>query len=106
MADDSTGPQRRLCHPSLLLRLRRLERQGQLTFYEQCEVRDAQWQGDAWQVHCSTGAGHDCLTHLPIDRIWLATGSQLNVEHWPLLADVRATYPIEPEFLTSHDSGA
>ena len=81
--------------PAMLLRLRRLERQGQITFYEPCEVRDAQWQGDAWRVQCSTGAEHDCLTHLPIDRIWLATGSQLNVEHWPLLADVRANCPIE-----------
>ncbi len=81
--------------PAMLLRLRRLERQGQITFYEPCEVRDAQWQGDAWRVQCSTGAEHDCMAHLPIDRIWLATGSQLNVEHWPLLADVRANCPIE-----------
>jgi len=35
------------------------------------------------------------IADLPIDRIWLATGSQLNVEHWPLPADVQATYPIE-----------
>ncbi|TVP64557.1 MAG: FAD-dependent oxidoreductase [Leptolyngbya sp. LCM1.Bin17] len=80
--------------PAMLLRLRRLERQGQLTFYEQCQVQRAEWKGDAWQVHCLTGGEHGCLTHLPIDRIWLATGSQLNVEHWPLLADVRANYPM------------
>ncbi|MGF1568881.1 MAG: hypothetical protein ACFCVD_12555 [Nodosilinea sp.] len=53
--------------PVMLLRLRRLERQGQITFYEECEVQRAEWAGDAWRVHCSTGAEHDCLTHLPID---------------------------------------
>ncbi|WP_169616785.1 hypothetical protein [Nodosilinea sp. P-1105] len=58
-------------------------------------MQRAEWKGDTWRVHCSTGAEHDCLTHLPMDRIWLATGSQLNMEHWPLLADVRATCPIE-----------
>jgi lysine/ornithine N-monooxygenase len=79
--------------PAMLLRLRRLERQGQITFYEQCEVQRAEWQGDNWRVHCSAEAEHDCLSHLPIDRLWLATGSQLNVDHWPLLADVRTTFP-------------
>jgi cation diffusion facilitator CzcD-associated flavoprotein CzcO len=81
--------------PAMLLNLRRLERQGKITFYEQCEVQRAEWKGDTWQVHCNTGAEHDCFAHLPINRIWLATGSQLNVEHWPLLADVRVHYPIE-----------
>ena len=81
--------------PAMLLHLRRLERQGQLTFYEQCEVQQAEWKGDAWRVRCSTGAEHDCFTHLPMDRIWLATGSQMNVEHWPLLADMRANCPAE-----------
>lgn len=81
--------------PAMLLRLRRLERQGQIRFYEQCEVQRAEWKGDAWQVQCSAGAEHDCIAHWPLDRLWLATGSQLNVEHWPLLRDVQATYPIE-----------
>lgn len=81
--------------PAMLLRLRRLERQGHLTFYEQCQVQRAEWKGDAWQVHCHTEAEHDCLTHLPIDRIWLATGSQMDIDHWPLLADVRATHAID-----------
>ena len=81
--------------PAMLLHLRRLERQGQITFYEQCEVQQAEWKREAWQVHCSAGAEHDCVAHLLIDRLWLATGSQLNIEHWPLLADVQATYPIE-----------
>jgi hypothetical protein len=81
--------------PAMLLRLRRLERQGQITFYEQCEVQRSEWKGNTWQVHCSAGAEHACIAHLPVDRLWLATGSQLNVEQWPLLADVQATYPIE-----------
>jgi cation diffusion facilitator CzcD-associated flavoprotein CzcO len=46
--------------PAMLLRLRRLERQGQLTFYEECEVQRAEWKGEAWRVHCGTGAEHDC----------------------------------------------
>jgi hypothetical protein len=80
--------------PAVLTQLRRLERQGKLTFYEHCEVKQAQWQGDAWQVHCQNQAVHDCLAHVPIDRIWLATGSQLDIQQWSLLSEIRETYPL------------
>lgn len=81
--------------PAMWLHLRRLERQGKISFYEQCEVQRAEWKGDAWRVHCKTAADHDCIAHLPLNCLWLATGSQLDVTHWPLLAEVQATYPAE-----------
>jgi hypothetical protein len=79
--------------PAIFTQLRRLERDGKLSFYNRCEVQSAAWKGDSWTVTCNQADAHDCLAHLPIDRIWLATGSTLDVNHWPLLADIRATYP-------------
>ncbi|MEO0869933.1 MAG: FAD-dependent oxidoreductase, partial [Cyanobacteria bacterium J06642_11] len=35
-----------------------------------------------------------CIGHLPIDRIWLATGSKLDVNNWPLLSKIRDQYPL------------
>jgi hypothetical protein len=32
------------------------------------------------------------MAQQPIDRIWLATGSTLDVNHWSLLSDVRAAH--------------
>ncbi|MEO0395246.1 MAG: FAD/NAD(P)-binding protein [Cyanobacteria bacterium P01_A01_bin.137] len=80
--------------PAVLTKLRRLERDGKLSFYEQCEVKSANWQETAWQVICNHPKAHNCITHLPIDRIWLATGSTLNIHHWPLLSDVQEQYSI------------
>jgi hypothetical protein len=45
-------------------------------------------------VTCNQSAVHDCIAHQPINRIWLATGSTLDVNHWSLLSDVRATHPL------------
>ncbi|MBT9313194.1 SidA/IucD/PvdA family monooxygenase [Leptothoe kymatousa] len=80
--------------PAVLTKLRRLERSGKLSFYEQCEVHSATWQDNTWQVSCNHPEAHHCITHLPIDRIWLATGSTLNINHWPLLSAVREQYPL------------
>jgi cation diffusion facilitator CzcD-associated flavoprotein CzcO len=80
--------------PAIFTKLRRLEREGKLSFYEQCQVRSAQWKGNAWKVTCNQSAVHDCIAHQPINRIWLATGSTLDVNHWSLLSDVRATHPL------------
>lgn len=71
--------------PGIFTKLRRLEREGKLPFYEQCEVQSVEWKGDAWKVTCNQSDTHDCITHQPIDRIWLATGSTLDVNHWSLL---------------------
>ncbi len=79
--------------PEVLTRLRRLEREDKLIFYENCEVDQAQWQSNHWQISCNYPQVHDCLTHLGINRIWLGTGSHIDVGQWPLLAGIQATYP-------------
>lgn len=81
--------------PAVMTQLRQRERDGQLSFYEQCEVESATWTGEQWQVTCTHPEAHHCIAHLPIDRIWLATGTQLDVNQWPLLSAVRSRYPIE-----------
>ena len=81
--------------PELMFKLRRLERQGQLNFYEQCEVEIAQWQGEHWQIHCRTFEEHLCLNHLPIHRIWLATGTETNLRSHPLLRDIQQQFPVK-----------
>ncbi len=80
--------------PAILTRLRRFEHEGKVVLYEQCEVRSAQWKGDAWKVECSNAGIHDCIAHLPIHRIWLATGSQVDVCHWDMLSDIREKHPL------------
>ncbi|MEM8640721.1 MAG: FAD/NAD(P)-binding protein [Cyanobacteria bacterium P01_G01_bin.54] len=80
--------------PAVFTQLRRREREGKLSFYEQCEVQSAMWQGDAWKVICTEPGLHDCIAHLPIDRIWLATGSTMDVSRWPLLANIQTSQPL------------
>ncbi len=74
--------------PAMMTQLRRQERIGHLTFYEQCQVVHAQWQGSRWQVRCDDGTEHEC------DRIWLATGTKLDITADPLLTEILDTYPI------------
>ncbi|MGF1538580.1 MAG: FAD/NAD(P)-binding protein [Elainellaceae cyanobacterium] len=81
--------------PTIMTRLRRLEHQGQVTFYEHCQIAEAQWHQNAWNVCCDNHAVHTCIAHQPIHRIWLATGSTLNINTHPLLKDVLEAYPIE-----------
>ncbi len=81
--------------PAVLTRLRRLERDGKISFYEQCQVSQACWNEDHWQVYCENSAVHECIHHQKIDRIWFATGSQLDAEKHPLLQDVLDLYPTE-----------
>jgi hypothetical protein len=57
-------------------------------------VADAQWKGDAWKVCCDNHAAHDCIAHQPMHRIWLATGTRLDIQTHPLLADVWERHPI------------
>lgn len=80
--------------PTVLKKLRHWEREGQLSFYEQCEVQSAVWQADAWKVTCNQPGVHHCIAQQSIDRIWLATGSTLDVGHWPLLDNIRAVHPL------------
>lgn len=79
--------------PAMMTRLRRLERQGQVTFYEHCQVAGAQWQGNAWTVHCNNHSAHTCIARQTVDRIWLATGSTLDIKVHPLLEEISQKYP-------------
>ncbi|HEY9662814.1 MAG TPA: SidA/IucD/PvdA family monooxygenase, partial [Allocoleopsis sp.] len=89
--------------PAMLTQLRRLQRDGKITFYEQCQVSQAQWINNAWQICCTNSAVHECIHHQAIDRashthcerIWLATGSQLDATTHPLLQQVLNTHPLE-----------
>ncbi|WP_315862110.1 hypothetical protein [Halothece sp. PCC 7418] len=54
-----------------------------------CEVKQAVWEGDYWHVDCNNGQ------HLNVDRIWLGTGHETNVEEHPLLSLIRERYPIK-----------
>ncbi|NER38847.1 MAG: lysine N(6)-hydroxylase/L-ornithine N(5)-oxygenase family protein [Oscillatoria sp. SIO1A7] len=80
--------------PAIFTKLRRLEWEGKLSFYEHCEVESAEWKGDAWKVTCNQSDACDRIADQPIDRIWLATGSTLDVNHWALLSDIRAAHPL------------
>ena len=81
--------------PAVMTRLRRLQNEGHITFYEQCQVAHAEWQEKAWQICCDRHLAHDCITHQPIDRIWLATGTTLDIQTHPLLTNILETFPIE-----------
>jgi FAD-NAD(P)-binding len=81
--------------PMVLSQLRRLEREGKIEFYEQCGVSQAKWSDKGWQIHCDNLAVHECIHHQNINRIWVATGSQLDARNHPLLHDVLAAHPIE-----------
>jgi hypothetical protein len=81
--------------PAMLTQLRRLEHDQRVVFYEQCQVSKAQWNGDSWQIFCDHPAIHECIHHQNIDRIWLATGSQIDATNHPLLKNVLDIYPTE-----------
>ncbi len=81
--------------PAMLTQLRRLQREGQVVFYEQCQVSQAHWSGEHWQVGCDNSTVHECIQHQMIDRIWCATGSQLDAAKHPLLQDVLDAYPTD-----------
>ncbi|KAM3098439.1 SidA/IucD/PvdA family monooxygenase [Phormidesmis sp. 146-35] len=81
--------------PAMLTQLHRLQRDGRIVFYEQCQVSQARWNEDHWQVCCDRAALHECIQHQPLDRIWCATGSQLDATKHALLNDVFDTYPID-----------
>jgi cation diffusion facilitator CzcD-associated flavoprotein CzcO len=80
--------------PAMLTQLRRLEREGRIVFYENCQVTKADWQ-EGWQVECNHPQIHECIHSQKIDRIWLATGTRLDAATHPLLKDVLQTMPVE-----------
>jgi len=78
--------------PAVLTHLRRLSREGKITFYEHCQVAQAEWQ-EGWKICCDNHAVHDCMAQHQVDRIWLSTGTTLNADCHPLLQNVMETYP-------------
>ncbi|NET87356.1 MAG: lysine N(6)-hydroxylase/L-ornithine N(5)-oxygenase family protein [Kamptonema sp. SIO1D9] len=75
--------------PEMMLQLRKVSHEGKVRIDECCQVRDAQWQDNLWQVCCDDGSKHQ------FNRIWLATGTRFNVTEHPLLQEVLEAYPIE-----------
>lgn len=75
--------------PAMMTQLRRLHRDGKVIFYEQCQVAKAVWQDSHWQICCEDGMKFDC------DRIWLSTGTKLDITQCSLLKQVLDAYPIE-----------
>ena len=75
--------------PEIMLQLRRAYHEGKVRINECCQVRDAQWQDNLWQVSCLDGSKHQ------FNRIWLATGTRFDIKEHPLLQEVLETYPTE-----------
>jgi len=75
--------------PALMTQLRRLHREDKVILYEQCQVEKAIWQDSHWQISREDGVEFDC------DRIWLSTGTRLDITQCSLLKEVLHAYPIE-----------
>ena len=75
--------------PEMMLQLRKAAYEGTMIINECCQVRNAQWQNNLWQVHCHDGNRHQ------FNRIWLATGTRFNVKEYPLLQEGLNAYPTE-----------
>ena len=76
--------------PEIMRQLRKATHEDKVRIEESCQVKDAQWQDNLWQVLC-----HDGCNRHQFNRIWLATGTKFNVKEHPLLQDVLETYPTE-----------
>lgn len=75
--------------PEMMLQLSKASHQGKIRINEYCQVSNAQWQNNVWQVDCEDGTRHE------FNRIWLATGTRFNVKEHPLLENVLNAYPTE-----------
>lgn len=75
--------------PEIMTQLRRLSHSEKLTFHEQCEVVGVRWENNRWTVDCSGGET------LCVDRIWLATGTKLDIAAEPMFKEMLETHPIE-----------
>lgn len=77
--------------PAILTQLRRHQREGKLIFYDNCQVEGVKWREEGWEIYS------DCpdLNERSPHRIWLATGSKLDVGEYPLLKEVLEAHPIE-----------
>nr|MDJ0727956.1 FAD-dependent oxidoreductase [Prochloraceae cyanobacterium] len=75
--------------PAMMLQLRKASREGKIILNQNCQVKEATWQDDNWQVNCQDNSKHQ------FNRIWLATGTKLDASDLPLLKDVLKVYPTE-----------
>lgn len=75
--------------PEIMTQLRRLSHSKKLKFHEECEVVGVRWENNRWTVDCSGGE------MLFVDRIWLATGTKLDITADPLFEEMLETHPIE-----------
>jgi cation diffusion facilitator CzcD-associated flavoprotein CzcO len=86
--------------PAVMTQLRRLKAEGKIQLIENCQVQQALWDGNSWNIKCSDGEVLKC------DRLWLATGTTINVEQQPLLSQMTKKHPIPLinglPILTSH----
>ncbi|NES76190.1 MULTISPECIES: FAD/NAD(P)-binding protein [Okeania] len=75
--------------PEVMTQLRRYQHQDELSIFEECQVVGAEFVGDRWQVKCDDGMMWEG------DRIWLATGTKLDVTQQPILKEVLHTHPVK-----------
>ena len=91
--------------PDMMLQLSQAAHEGKVRIDECCQVSDAHWQDNLWQVCCDdesryqhgdcTWLGFPAVPRHQFNRIWLATGTKFNVKEHPLLQDVLLAYPTE-----------
>lgn len=75
--------------PEMMLQLRKASHEGKISINECCQIRDAQWQDNLWQISCLDDSKYQ------FNRIWLATGTRFNVTEHPLLQNVLEAYTTE-----------
>lgn len=72
--------------PAMMTQLRQHSRNGQLRFDKDCQVVKAEWLDNRWLIKCSNGEEHEC------DRLWLATGTRMDITAQPLLQETLQSY--------------
>ncbi|AFZ47324.1 hypothetical protein Cyast_1359 [Cyanobacterium stanieri PCC 7202] len=72
--------------PAVMLKLKRLTREGKLNLQENCQVTHAHHHQNQWYIKCENGQTQQ------YDRIWLATGSKFQAQNHHLLEDIWGQY--------------
>ena len=75
--------------PAVMTQLRRYQHQDELSIFEECQVISAEFVSDRWQLKCDDGMIRE------YHRIWLATGTKLDVRKQPILKEILHTHPLE-----------
>ena len=73
--------------PAMMTQLRRAYHSGTISLHERCQIVEAIWKDNYWQVRCHDGTEHQC------DRIWMATGTKLDVTANSMLSEVLDGFP-------------